>query len=98
MPEQFYSVWNSAAPQVKDSLQKKLGEIIRLAKSGLSLENIQELAFVSFASAGTFSTKGNFKQALIELEKVYLCSWMLEDRDGLSICLHLLAHCALLSG
>lgn len=40
MPEQFYSVWNSAAPQVKDSLQKKLGEIIRLAKSGLSLENI----------------------------------------------------------
>ena len=54
--------------------------------NGLSLFEVQEIAYISMVKAGVASRDFKWLECIGELEKVYFCAWLLTDEEGLADC------------
>lgn len=58
--------------------------------NGISLFEVQEIAYISMVKTGGASRDAKWLDCIGELEKVYFCAWLLSDEDGLADCEFLL--------
>ena len=54
--------------------------------NGISLFEVQEIAYISMAKAGVYSRDCKWIDSISELEKVYFCAWLLQDDAALFDC------------